>query len=84
MEWSSSNVGLSDYLNSKQIEETVGSGKAYYRPAHLAHDKWGHELKSINHKQPSRPYYLLSVRLAGLPVLHVRLPEWVTVRSVLF
>lgn len=69
-------------LYSKLIEESVRGGEAYYRPDHLASNPWNGQLRELNRKTQPRPSWLLCVKLAGLPVMRIRLPRWVTVRMM--
>lgn len=79
MNWDNQHLCLSGYLYGKFIEEVVGGRQAYYRPAHLAPNQWAYHLNELREGR-SRPCYLLCVKLAGLAVVRVRLPSWVSVR----
>ena len=70
-------------LYSKLIEESLnGSHAAYYRADYLAFNPWKQHLKELNRERRPRPCRLLYVKLAGIPVLRVRLPTWVSVQMV--
>ena len=81
MDWSNNYVNLPGYLD-KFIEETVGSGTAYYRPAHLAPNRWAYQIDNHDPKRKPKPSYFICVKLAGPTVLRIRLPRWVSVRVV--
>ena len=69
-------------LYTKFIEEAVRGGQTYYRPSHMVPNYWGRQLAYIEQTTQPRRYYLLSVKLAGLPVLRVRLPRWASVHTM--
>ncbi len=82
MDWDNSHFSMRGYLYGKFIEEAVGNGKAYYHPTFFAPDSCVQYPCSVEGEGRSRPRYLLCVKLAGVPVLHIRLPRWVSVRLV--
>ncbi len=82
MDWDNHHASLSGYLHDKFIEEVVGSGTAYYRPAHLAQNRSAYQLNNPDHERKSRPSYFICVKLAGPAVVRIRLPRWVSVRVV--
>ncbi len=83
MDWSNHYASLSGYPYDKFIEETVGSNTAYYRPAHLAPDRWAYQINNPDPDRKTKPSYFICVKLAGPNVVRIKLPRWVSVR-VLF
>ena len=70
-------------LYSKLIEESLSGGEtAYYRAAYLAYNPWKQRLKERDSERRPGRCRLLYVKLAGLPVLRVRVPRWVSVHMV--
>ncbi len=76
------NSQLHSVLYSMFIEEAVRGGQANYRPSHMAFNPWMQHINDISHHPKPRPYWLLSVKLAGRPVVRIKLPKWVSVRVV--
>lgn len=75
-------ICLEGYLNSKLIEEAIGSGATNYRPAHLARSRWCVQASRFSGDERPRRGYLLCIKLAGLPAVHLRVPRWVSLRLV--
>ncbi len=69
---------------SKWIEETLRGDTAYYRANHLAFKPWQQHLRELDRERRPGDRRLLYVRLAGMPVLRMRLPRWVSVHMVTF
>ena len=69
-------------LYAKFIEEAVRGGQSYYSPSNIVPNYWGRQLAHIEEATQPRRYYLLSVKLAGLPTLRVKLPKWASVHTM--
>ena len=72
---------FNQYLYDKIVEESVRGSGTCYRPAHLAASPW---IGRRDYLQPERGTRrcLLCVRFAGMPVVRIRLPRWVSVSYV--
>ena len=69
-------------LYAKFIEETIRGGQTYYRPYNIVRSCWSRQLGHIEQATQPRRYYLLSVKLAGLPALRIKLPRWASVHTM--
>ena len=69
-------------LYARLIEDTVKGVVSHYRPADLVADYQARRLADTGQERQPRRYYLLSVKLAGLPTLRVKLPKWATVHTM--
>lgn len=69
-------------LYIKLIEETIRGEQTRYRSSHIVPSHWDNQRVHIDQPTQPRRYYLLSVKLAGLPALRVKLPRWATVHTM--
>jgi hypothetical protein len=70
---------LNSYLNEKAMQEALRGGPAYYRKAHLHSDPNAQYKAELKAEGAERRHRVLSVKVAGMWRVNLRLPRWVPV-----